>query len=425
MFVPYLESVRGFAVVAIFVRHVWGLYGSPHVGIGFSLDPLVNQLNIGVDIFFVLSALVMTLSIEKRLHQPDYSYRSYLRARIWRIGPAYWFVLVLSLIFLVPTSIPESTVFSKVGLQNVLSFVFFMQTPNPVSFGVYSALSPFWTLSIEIILYLLLPFVLRKLTTIHPVAIISTGFAISIAWLFFVQYASGPLIHLLQNYSASCGQPRGYDFIKYYLSHQFPAYIFHFSVGIALAKLLIESKQRKGNPGTVRYQSSILIGSGIFVIVATMEILGNLSIKYQYFNALNYILLRSHQALTDFFFESIPYALGTGLVILGISYTSTNFKRRISPYWLTGTGKIGFSIYLIHMPILFALTKTTLFAKLASLPSRWLWLSILPTVTIWTLATLIYLAIEAPFQNYGKKPPKVSAREIFKSFRRRTGERLK
>ena len=406
MFLPVLEFIRGFAVICIFVRHIWGIYGSPNVSLGLNLDPIINQLNIGVDIFFVLSALVISISIQNSRKSSSFSYKKYLKARFFRIAPTYWLVLVISLLFLSPTFISPDSIFSRVGLQNFLSFFSFVHTMNPVSFGVYAPLSPFWTLTIEVVLYIVLPFILKLTNKISNLRLVFYGTLISIAWLVFVQFFSVSVINVLSEITRTLGTPRDEAFLKYFLSHQFPAYSVHFACGIAISRFIINQNQIIGTHQKSMNSYKTQFWVGIAIILSVMYLLGTLSIKYQFTDAFKYINLDSGNALIYFYLESIPYALGSSILLVALIRVSWKHQKIFQWKPLLFTGKIGYPIYLVHMPILFAFTKTSFFNIANTLSLRWLLLGVIPVIVIWSVAYFLHVSVEKPLQTFGKKVSK-------------------
>src|SRR4051794_25499863 len=70
---PALDGVRGLAMALVFLHHV----------VVRDQDPVVDGAWIGVDLFFVLSGFLITVSM---LSKPDLG--DFLRRRFWRIAPA-------------------------------------------------------------------------------------------------------------------------------------------------------------------------------------------------------------------------------------------------------------------------------------------------------------------------------------------------
>jgi exopolysaccharide production protein ExoZ len=118
----------------------------------------IEHGNFGVDIFFVVSGFVMYYMISLK----EYSVRSFLIGRFFRIAPAYWVAtLTLLIAALIYRDFFSWTNWSADSL--VLSLLF-IPNNNPSGIGTYPFLTVGWTLNIEIFFYLVLGLclVLRK-----------------------------------------------------------------------------------------------------------------------------------------------------------------------------------------------------------------------------------------------------------------------
>lgn len=106
-------------------------------------------LTSGVDIFFVISGFVMTITTCGRSITP---LKFYLR-RIVRIVPLYWILTtVVVIITLAAPGLAETSAFS---LRHILLSYVFIPTPHPVVGGMYPPLILGWTLNYEMFFYLL------------------------------------------------------------------------------------------------------------------------------------------------------------------------------------------------------------------------------------------------------------------------------
>ncbi|QZT38751.1 acyltransferase [Halosquirtibacter xylanolyticus] len=113
-----------------------------------------NKGSFGVDVFFVLSGVVMYQCIQNR----NYNARQFFVKRIMRIVPVYWFytLLISLLIYILPT-IFDYTSFDIISLIKSLLFIPF---DNPSGIGVYPILTVGWTLNYEFFFYMLIALVL-------------------------------------------------------------------------------------------------------------------------------------------------------------------------------------------------------------------------------------------------------------------------
>lgn len=138
-----LQYLRGIAALLVVLYHARGelnnIYAQSNLG-----NILFNYGYIGVDLFFMISGFVIMLSTEK-----DSSVRSFIVKRFFRLYPVYFICLVsCALIFTKPIDI------------NYLKALFFINLNFEKSapwFG-YSVISTAWTLTYEIIFYIIFSF---------------------------------------------------------------------------------------------------------------------------------------------------------------------------------------------------------------------------------------------------------------------------
>ena len=357
--IAYLDGLRALAVVAIFLRHAWGLSGSPHIPfLGLDLSPLMVMLSSGVDLFFVLSGFLLARSFlrAEQTGRPAPRLGAYWRARIRRIGPPFWVVLLVVVLFMTPTFIPESKVFSKAGLAIFLAHVPILQTTYMPAFGAYPVETPFWTLTIEVIFYLTLPFIVRLFFGKRWILFTPLLGLVALAWLFWVRNDATALVHF-ENSTINVFPPFEEPAVRFFLSHQFPAFLVDFSMGI-LAAAVVVSKQFK-LAANARFQQVtspsaglLLFTGGVVALIATMWVLGTLSIRYGYANPLNYMYADRRPDLVYYYMETIPFGIAFGMVLLGLALGPARLKAIFSFRGLAFFGVIGYSVYLLHFPIL-------------------------------------------------------------------------
>ena len=387
----YLNILRGAAVLAIVSRHSWGLFGSPRIEIaGINLDPFINQFSSAVDLFFVLSGVVLGLSyLRKRTTHSPVSDAKFLGARFLRIAPPYWVALILVIVLFTPGFIGREIVFSPDGLRRVLVFGTFLQQFDPVTFGSISVISPFWTLSVEMVFYLMLPLLMRMVQKLGPVISSTLAFAASSTWLVFVGYHS---MFLQDAYASFLCVPFGVDcdpdFIKFILSHQIFSYLAHFVFGLSIASLsfrgLVITKKR----------AVVLASCGATLVLVWMWILGSTSIQNEFWNAFNYLKLIDLQSRMYFFGESLIYALGFALILFAVTLGPESAKGTLFGRFFVFYGRIGYSVYLLHMPLIYAFTTTDFFQILANLPLREISLTVSTLAFITSMSVIFYLGVE-------------------------------
>jgi peptidoglycan/LPS O-acetylase OafA/YrhL len=125
-----LDGLRAFAILAVFVYHVWGL-------------PLSWM---GVDIFFVLSGFLITGILLERKLKPGYFSRFYGR-RARRILVPYYLLLVLS-----------SVLFNTAWVKQWYWYVLFASNvPSAFHSVTHQSLDVLWSLAVEEQFYLIWP----------------------------------------------------------------------------------------------------------------------------------------------------------------------------------------------------------------------------------------------------------------------------
>jgi len=174
-----LDGLRGFAVLAVVINH----FNENWLAGGF----------VGVDIFFVLSGYVVTLSILKR-KVIDFrtSIIEFYKRRFLRILPALIVCVltttVLSALFIprswLSRSLESTGIWSIVGGSNIAQII-----TNDGYFAPSSEYNPFthtWSLGIEEQFYLIIPivlFLLSRRSAAWMVAVLSTAsIALAVSW---------------------------------------------------------------------------------------------------------------------------------------------------------------------------------------------------------------------------------------------------
>ncbi|MEI2831486.1 acyltransferase family protein [Pseudomonas mosselii] len=152
-----LQALRAFAAWVVVCHHFMQIF------FDFNATGPVGQLladrgAVGVDIFFVISGLVIYLSTRDK----DIAPAQFLLNRVLRIVPAYWFyTLLMAALMLVASRWMPHQVFEW---QHLLLSLLFIPAENPGGYGLYPTLNVGWTLNFEMFFYLLfgLAFLVRQ-----------------------------------------------------------------------------------------------------------------------------------------------------------------------------------------------------------------------------------------------------------------------
>jgi len=191
---PELDAMRFFAFLGVFLFHfsrpvdLYVEHGVPRV-VATGINALMQAGVYGVDLFFVLSAYLITvLLLREKETTGRLDIKSFYLRRILRIWPLYFFFIGVAL---VPALDPAGEFTSRY----VVAFLLLAGNWSIVAWGWpgHSIVNPLWTVSIEEQFYLLWPPVVRKVSreSLVWVAVAMLVFA-SLARIALVALQGGP-----------------------------------------------------------------------------------------------------------------------------------------------------------------------------------------------------------------------------------------
>ena len=401
----HLDGIRGMAVLFIFIRHAWGLSGQSAMvihlpGLGhYSLAPFVDMMSSGIDLFFVLSAFLLAQQFLRAdfLNKERPSLRRYYRTRFLRIAPPYWVVLILTLLLFTPHLIPPSEVYSSQGLVSFVLHALLLQTAWFGSYGSWTIATPFWTLTIEVLFYAVLPWIMPLFYRNRAFWLgVPSALVVTLVWLVLCRWSLGPLVHFV---TLNSQRSDASDYaVRYWLSQQIPASAFDFAVGIAMANLVLRRKldlphdRRLTSPaaGTVY----TLLGIGITVVA--MWKLGVPALAHQYYFGTS-IVTPDASGYFYYFCNQLPFALSYGLLIGGVTLGAPFFRRVFSVSGLALLGVLGYSVYLIHMQFLYLFDTFPSIFFSATPKAHFFKLFFSAGAAVLVCSLGLYLAVERPF----------------------------
>ena len=389
-FIAPIEGLRGIAVLWVIAFHYGalrtGALDDPWIALlaaSLPVEVLVRNGYLGVDLFFLITGFLLTLPWYRHAEESRAppSALEFYRRRALRILPAYYVQLLL--LFFVFLPLLQGWSLWKTDpaftLDNFGAHLFLLHYTTPytsASLGINGAL---WTLSLEAQYYLLLP-LLAPLLVRAPLRAAGALAVLALAWRWLALHDLDALVGAEAAIGARWQISEAT--IRHLVGTQLPAYLAHFAAGILAGRAWM---QWRGRPaGTIAQ-----LGWPVVAVVALL------------------VLYRIHAPggamLGEFTWFLIPVCLGAAMLALvsrGLPLSQPLLANRP----LAFVGRISYSVYLYHLPLLLLWNR---FAP----PLGWLSLPAFLALTL--LAGWLSLRfVEQPFlDNRGQTPIKPIAKE--------------
>jgi peptidoglycan/LPS O-acetylase OafA/YrhL len=197
--VEALDSARGWAILGVIAIHVSQAAPLP-AGI---LHSLAVNGDMGVELFYVLSAFSLTMMLHAREMAGQHNLTGYFIRRFFRIAPMFWVALLLaSLMFFGKHSFwsPDG-----IGWAEIVLTATFLHGIHPNS--INAVIPGGWSVAVEVMFYLLLPIFFKYVTTAISALklwLVSLGIYFlfgNIAQAYFIQALPGNARYLADIYS--------------------------------------------------------------------------------------------------------------------------------------------------------------------------------------------------------------------------------
>lgn len=361
-YIPALDGLRFLAILGVLLFHITNYIYQNHndqelqAFIKNYILPITKYGRFGVELFFIISGFIITLSIENyKIKGSLVLLKTFYLRRLSRIFPPYFIIITCSLIF---NLLFLNTLSVKNGINSYLASIFFIH--NLIYPGEFPFLSgAAWSLEIEIQFYFLAPilFLLFNGQTNY--------LKISLNLIFFL------LFFILNNL--------GYNVETKSLLN----YGHYFIIGNILAFFNL----RRNYIGK-HYNVSLITIIFIYIFIYI------LNIKYN--NASSLILVNKLFTLL-IIFASLYYIL------------NLNKVKILTNKILTRIGKISYSIYLLNYPIIVLfghyILSITIFKNYYF---TLILIIILFLALIFLLSYLFYTTVEKPLKLLLLKPIKES-----------------
>jgi peptidoglycan/LPS O-acetylase OafA/YrhL len=373
---PELDGLRALAILVVLVHHAWAVVGSPQIvvpvgGAMANLTPIFSSGHIGVNLFFVLSGFLLSFPFLNAYFQrrPAPSVSKYYVRRFLRIAPAFY-VAVLLQVVLGTTRWFQGGAEAWRTIPAHLTFLF--------NFSILSQSAingAFWTLSIEMQFYIVLPLILLLVFKRKALLAVLGVIALGLGWRFMAfQLYSGDFFGLIFN-----------------SEYQLPYQLLQFGVGIAACAIYLWIHHRR-QWVTRQPQRMRRLGIGLSLVGVTVVVW----LCYRMFNSSFW------SGGVDYYFLKIGITLGFGCLLMGTLYAPLSLRQvwRNSPARFIGI--VSYGIYLWHFPLFFWISTWPWLAPLAPPKQLQILLVIGPLIAI--LAGFLSLVlVERPFIRLGSR----------------------
>lgn len=301
---PQLDSIRGLSFLAVYFFHAF----HPQFGSGFlgrMLDFFYQNLVLSIDVFFILSAFLLTwLGINEYKAKGNFSFINYFIRRALRIWPLYFLLMLFAFVLM-----PYASAYFNVPVTLPPAYYYLFFISNFYLEGHVYFLRFLWTLSVEEQFYLfwgicLLLFQKRLMACVVVLTAIS---------LCYTVYAVFNKIH--------------HDFNTL-------TYLFDFAVGI-LAAILMHRENRI----TAFFKNISRRNDWIFFL--SLPLFFILNFCFFYFSP------ESYAPWFDLLGRYI-FIIFTGLLIIEQMVNENSLLKLKSQRFLIYTGKISYGLYCFH-----------------------------------------------------------------------------
>lgn len=346
---PALTGIRAIAAYMVYMYHfnpfsktLWGGH----------IHDFVNELNIGVTLFFVLSGFLIAYRYS---NLTNFSFRNYMANRLARIYPMYFILTTI-------TFLAYAVVKDKHHMHDLVVYLLNISFLKGFSeWFSFSGISQGWSLTAEETFYMLAPifFVLIKRSKINLILLPLLSMATGLVLVCFFQHFSFYQF---------------FDSLHFMFQFTFFGRCFEFFIGIALA---IFFKAQFFNRKT-----NYLTYTGMAMIITCVYLISSLKGDYEYG-----IMHPMGKVINTF----ILPLFGISVFYLGLLKEKTVISAMLESRIFVLLGKSSYIFYLIHMGLLSKMLQ----AFISS--------SLLIFILINFISIVLYKYAEEPLNNYLRK----------------------
>lgn len=322
---PALTGIRAVAAYLVFIHHFnpfEGFANNNSLEIG---KAIVDQLHIGVSLFFVLSGFLIAFRYFDRVELTIIWAKTYMLNRFARIYPLFFILTLIAFIVMPIRDVHPDYEWNvtTTSIDKIVSvFTNFTLTRAFFKNLLFIGLPTAWSLTVEECFYLSAPFILlfvhkrpARLTLVALVLLIS-GFLLT-------------FISTLMGLYGSFMRP-----ITFVLGYTYFGRCVEFMVGISLALWI----HKRGN-GPARSGMTLI---GVLFIATCLLFMVMTNWNYQ-------IVENLPLSFSTLVINNLILPMGVFILFHGLLHEDTRFRRLLSTPLFDLLGKSSYAFYLIHL----------------------------------------------------------------------------
>ena len=385
--IPAIEGLRGMAVLWVLLFHYFvlreGKFDDAYVAAVKTWQPVeafVRNGYLGVDLFFLITGFLLTLPwfLHAAEGRPAPETRGFYARRARRILPAYYVHLVLLFFVALPLLFPRLWIQSPAFITgNLGAHATFLHYATPLTSSSMTVNGALWTLAIEFQYYLLLPFV-APLFVKWPWRCLLACLIIAGGWRWLAAHHLDFIVAWYMKLGERAGVTQADA--RHLLATQLPAWSLHFALGILAGRAWL------------RRRGAIPRGMTALAPVAAIATCTGLLFA---------VLSGGTSSLGQHGWAAYPLLIA-GMFAAIVAWPSPLLSRMMAVKPLTMLGRVSYSAYLYHLPMLLLFNAFVPGAGAAFAFILWL-------VAVLVAAGLSYRFVEAPYLQ-GGRPRKVGDR---------------
>jgi len=352
----FIDALRGYAILGVLMVHSAEFVRPSHA----FLRSKMADGSLGVQLFYIASALTLCLSWRFRSAQEGHPTRDFYIRRFFRIAPMFYLAIVLYV--LLNGFAPSYWAPNGIKWWFVVLTAGFLHGFNPET--IDSVVPGGWSIAVEMSFYAVFPLLMKYIKSIKS-AILFLALSLMIWQLSILVYR--------QIYSNHYPADQQY-LVSSFLFQNFLGQLPVFAIGI-LACFIFEDR--------TALQRRVVILDGAFALLCLIQLIASRTRWPMHFTS-NYIVVSA--------------AFGLFALNLAIFPVKALVNRFIAVL-----GEISFSMYLVHVAVIYLLTNIGLTAlfKRGDLSSILFYLSVVAVSAL--LSRFTYVQIESRGIALGKR----------------------